>query len=93
MLYFDDVKLLHYIKLIGIHLFLGIFYYLRGKLTLWQKQENKKLAQERMICENAFSGVKRYNAVSDIYRNRVSKFDDSLILIACRLGNFYLEAA
>jgi hypothetical protein len=24
------------------------------------------LAKERVVCENAFAGVKRYNAVSDI---------------------------
>jgi hypothetical protein len=64
-----------------------------GELTLVQKQENRELAQERVICENAFSGVKRYDAVSDIYRNRLPKFDDQLMLTACGLWNFYLEAA
>ena len=64
-----------------------------GELTPEQKQENRELAQERVFCENAFSGVKRYNAVSDIYRNRVPKFDDKLMLTACGLWNFYLEAA
>jgi hypothetical protein len=64
-----------------------------GELTLEQKQENRELAQERVFCENAFSGVKRYNAVSDIYRNRVSKFDDQLMLTASGLWNFYLQAA
>ncbi len=64
-----------------------------GELTPEQKQENRELAQERVVCENAFAGVKRYNAVSDIYRNRVSKFDDKLMLTACGLWNFYLEAA
>lgn len=64
-----------------------------GELTQQQKQENRELAQERVICENAFSGVKRYNAVSDIYRNRMSNFDDQLMLTACGLWNFYLEAA
>ncbi|MGL5794446.1 MAG: hypothetical protein ACRC06_08545 [Waterburya sp.] len=28
-------------------------------------EENRKLAQERVLCENAFAGVKRYNAVSE----------------------------
>jgi hypothetical protein len=64
-----------------------------GELTQQQKQENRELAQERVICENAFSGVKRYNAVSDIYRNRLSNFDARLMLTACGLWNFYLEAA
>lgn len=64
-----------------------------GKLTPLQKQENRELAQQRVMIENAFSGVKRYNAVSNIYRNRVPKFDDRLMLTACGLWNFYLEAA
>ena len=64
-----------------------------GELTQEQKEENRELAKERVVCENAFAGVKRYNAVSDIYRNRVSKFDDKLMLTACGLWNFYLEAA
>ncbi|AKV67160.1 hypothetical protein VL20_2036 [Microcystis panniformis FACHB-1757] len=37
--------------------------------------------------------MKRYRAVSDIYRNRVANFDDQLILTACGLWNFYLAAA
>ena len=65
----------------------------QGKLTDTQKQENKKLSQERVLCENAFAGVKRYRAVSDIYRNRVAKFDDKLMLTSCGLWNFYLEEA
>jgi len=64
-----------------------------GELTPQQKQENRELSQERVVCENAFSGIKRYNAISDIYRNRVYKFDDKLMLTACGLWNFYLEAA
>lgn len=64
-----------------------------GELTPEQKEENRELAKERVVCENAFAGVKRYNAISDVYRNRVSKFDDKLMLTACGLWNFYLEAA
>lgn len=63
------------------------------ELTPLQKQENRELAQERVLCENAFAGVKRYRAVADIYRNRVSQFDDKLMLTSCGLWNFYLEAA
>jgi hypothetical protein len=63
------------------------------ELTIEQKQKNRELAQERVLCENAFAGVKRYNAVSDIYRNRVPQFDDKLMLTASGLWNFYLEAA
>jgi hypothetical protein len=37
--------------------------------------------------------VKRYRAVSDVYRNRKPDFDDDLMLTAAGLWNYYLEAA
>ena len=64
-----------------------------GELTPLQKEENKNLSSQRVVCENAFAGVKRYNAVAAIYRNRVTDFDDHLMLTACGLWNFYLKAA
>jgi len=64
-----------------------------GSLTDDQKRENRQLSQERVVCENAFAGVKRYRAVAEVYRNRVSGFDDHLMLTACGLWNFYLSAA
>jgi hypothetical protein len=62
-------------------------------LTMEQKQENRALSSRRVVCENAFAGVKRYNAVAAIYRNRICDFDDHLMLTACGLWNFYLKAA
>jgi DDE superfamily endonuclease/Helix-turn-helix of DDE superfamily endonuclease len=64
-----------------------------GELTELQKQENKALSQSRVVCENAFAGIKRYGAVSAIYRNRTPDFDDHLMLTATGLWNFYLKAA
>jgi hypothetical protein len=64
-----------------------------GELTQTQKQENKALSRERVLCENALAGVKRYRAVSDVYRNRIPDFDDRLMLMAAGLWNFYLDAA
>lgn len=64
-----------------------------GELSETQKQENRALSQSRVICENAFAGVKRYNAVSGVYRNRIEEFDDHLMLTATGLWNFYLVAA
>jgi len=64
-----------------------------GELTPEQQAENKTLSRERVVCENAFAGVKRYNAVAVVYRNRVTDFDDRLMLIAAGLWNFYLNAA
>ncbi|MBD1854500.1 MULTISPECIES: transposase family protein [Leptolyngbya] len=39
-----------------------------GELSKKQKQENRSLSQSRVVCENAFAGIKRYGAVSAIYR-------------------------
>ena len=64
-----------------------------GELSESQKEENRLLSSSRVICENAFAGVKRYGAVSQIYRNRIPDFDDSLMLSAAGLWNFYLMAA
>lgn len=66
----------------------------RGKdLSDQQKQENKEFSSQRVVCEHAHAGIKRYDAVSSIYRNRVPDFDDRLMLTAAGLWNFYLEAA
>jgi hypothetical protein len=66
----------------------------RGKeLSPEQKQENKEFSSQRVVCEHAHAGIKRYNAVTAIYRNRVTDFDDRLMLNAVGLWNFYLEAA
>ena len=64
-----------------------------GELSDQQKEENRALSQSRVVCENAFAGVKRYNAISAIYRNRKAEFDDHLMLTAAGLWNFYLIAA
>lgn len=64
----------------------------KGKeLTEQQKQENREFSRQRVVCEHAHAGMKRYNAVSDVYRNRVPNFDDLLMLVAAGLWNLYLE--
>lgn len=64
-----------------------------GELTDTQKDENRALASERVVCEHAFAGVKRYRIAADVYRNRKEGFDDSSMLTAAGLWNFYLMAA
>ncbi|WP_293160554.1 hypothetical protein [Okeania sp. SIO2C9] len=51
------------------------------------------MSQSRVICENAFAGVKRYGSVNQIYRNHKDDFDDKLMLTATGLWNLYLMAA
>jgi hypothetical protein len=66
----------------------------RGKaLSEQQKQENQAFSRQRVVCEQAHAGIKRYRAVAEIYRNRVPEFDDHLMLTAAGLWNFYLETA
>lgn len=66
----------------------------RGKdLSEQQKQENREFSGQRVKCEHAHAGIKRYRSVTDVYRNRVPDFDDCLMLNATGLWNFYLEAA
>lgn len=66
----------------------------RGKeLSEQQKQENREFSRQRVKCEHAHAGIKRYNAVTAVYRNRVTDFDDRLMLNATGLWNFYLDAA
>jgi hypothetical protein len=66
----------------------------KGKpLSSYYKRKNKKLSRQRVVCEHAHAGMKRYHAVSAIYRNRVPDFDDHLMLTAAGLWNFYLEVA
>ncbi len=74
----------------------------RGKeLSEEKKQENREFSCQRVVCEHAHAGMKRYHAVSAIYRNRVPDFDgseallqaDRLMLMAAGLWNFYLEVA
>ena len=64
-----------------------------GELTEEQKEENRQLASERVVCEHAFAGVKRYGITSNVYRNRREGFDDRSMLISAGLWNFYLMEA
>jgi hypothetical protein len=57
-----------------------------GELTEGQKAENREQSGSRVLCENAFSGVKRYRSASDIYRNRKEGFDDHLRLLRLDYG-------
>ena len=66
----------------------------KGKeLSAQQKEENREFSSQRVKCEHAHAGIKRYNSVTDVYRNRVPDFDDLLMLIAAGLWNFYLDVA
>ena len=63
------------------------------ELTEAQKQENREFSSQRVKCEHAHAGMKRYNSVTAVYRNRITDFDDRLMLNAAGLWNFYLDSA
>lgn len=66
----------------------------KGKeLSEQQKQENREFSRQRVNCEHAHAGIKRYQALTQVYRNRVPNFDDRLMFNAAGLWNFYLDAA
>jgi hypothetical protein len=66
----------------------------KGKeLSAQQKQENQAFSRQRVACEHAHAGIKRYRSVTDVYRNRVPDFDDRLMLNAAGLWNLYLDVA
>ena len=54
-------------------------------MTEEQKQENREFSSLRVKCEHAHGGMKRYNSVTAVYRNRVTDFDDRLMLNAAGL--------
>jgi DDE superfamily endonuclease len=57
------------------------------------KEENREFSRQRVKCEHAHAGIKRYNIAAGIYRNRKANFDDLLMLVSTGLWNFYLDAA
>jgi len=57
------------------------------------KAENTTIARKRVVSEHTISAIKRYGAVSHIYRNHKPNFEDDVMLAACGLWNYYLKSA
>ena len=53
-----------------------------------QREWNTLLASLRVVVEHNIAGMKRYNAVAGVYRNRLPKTDDRFNLLAAGLWNF-----
>ena len=63
----------------------------KGKpLAPEQKAENKTIAGLRVIAEHAINGMKRFGALSGIYKNRKGQ-DDQMIGLCAGLWNFHLQ--
>jgi hypothetical protein len=61
------------------------------ELTDKEREENKIIAQIRILSENAIAGIKRYACVSHVYRNRPGILDDAFILLSAGLWNYHLK--
>jgi len=55
------------------------------------KENNKIISGIRIVSEHAIGGMKRLKAASDIYRNRLPNFDDTLNLLSAGIWNFHLQ--
>ncbi|MEE6160869.1 hypothetical protein U9R62_05805 [Cylindrospermopsis raciborskii DSH] len=64
----------------------------KGKGLTQQQKENRELSRQRVVCGNAPLEL-RDITVHSVYRNRVTDFDDQLMLVSAGLWNFYLDAA
>jgi len=58
-------------------------------LSQIEKQENKAISSIRVVSEHAIGGIKRFNAVAGIYRNKKGQ-DDNFIVAAAGLWNLHL---
>ena len=63
-----------------------------GILTDAQKAMNRLISSTRIVVEHAIGGMKRFRAVSDIYRNKKG-LDDRLVHVAAGLWNLHVQMA
>ena len=59
-------------------------------LTAEQKAQNQELSRIRVLVENAICRMKRFRALTDVFRNRVTTFIDDVALAAAGLANWSL---
>lgn len=62
-------------------------------LTAEQKAQNQELSRVRIVVENAICRMKRFRALTDVFRNRVATFIDDVALAAAGLANWSLALA
>ena len=60
-------------------------------LTDEQKAANRALSKIRILVENSIAGIKRFNILTQPFRNRKPNFDDQVIAISAGLWNFWLS--
>ena len=60
-------------------------------LNCKEKEENRIISSFRVVVEHAISGIKRFKAFADIWRNKKAYLDDQIMRITCGLWNLHLE--
>lgn len=61
------------------------------QLSAEQKAANTALSQVRIFIEHAIGGMKRYNILVQVFRNRKVDFEDEAVGICAGLWNFALS--
>jgi len=60
-------------------------------LSLQDRAWNTLVASVRIVVEHGIGGMKRFGAVSGVYRNRKPHTDDCFNLLAAGLWNYHLS--
>lgn len=60
------------------------------ELSKTVKEQNAKKSGLRVLVEHAIGGVKRFRITTDVFRNKLKDFDDTVMLISSGLWNFHL---
>lgn len=61
----------------------------KNPLTPQEKKENKVISSFRICVEHSIGGMKRFNCLSNVYRNKKG-IDDSFVNVCAALWNFHL---
>ena len=62
-----------------------------GELTAEQKEENKKLARQRIKIEHAIGGMKRYDILSNVCRIHSWKIYNDILAVTAGLWNYFIS--
>lgn len=54
------------------------------------KEQNKRKSAVRVLVEHAIGGIKRFRITTDVFRNKLKGFDDTVMLISSGLWNYHL---
>ncbi|WP_124331166.1 transposase family protein [Desulfonema ishimotonii] len=56
-------------------------------MTEEQKEENRNLSRQRIFVENAIGGMKKFNILNFVFRNKKENFGDDVIALCAGLWN------